>query len=178
MAYKEPDPVPETALDNLNPDLQAKDRMTRVESAIAMRVAGADYSEIAAVLEYGTVTAARQAVERGLASTVTEEDRKEMRTIANRRLERLLRAVMPKVVGQGENGSDEVLSGARTALAIVDRHIRLNGLDAPSTLAIYSPTDSEIKAFLTNYTQIATSHLPDEVDILEGEWTESDAPTD
>lgn len=171
MAYAEPDPVPEDALDRLNSDLDKKAPVNRTEAAIALRIAGAPYSEIAEVLGYADVAAARLAVERGLASTVTEEDRKEMRTIANRRLERLLRAVMPKVVSPG---GEEVLSGARTALAIVDRHIRLNGLDAPATVAVYSPTDSEIQEFIASHAQRMISGLPQEVDIIDADVVEED----
>ena len=60
MAYAEPDPVEESDLDNLNTDLDVKDRKSRVEAAVAMAVAGANYSEIADVLGYATPPLARR----------------------------------------------------------------------------------------------------------------------
>ena len=93
MAYAEPKPVPEKDLDNLNADLEETDKVTRVEAALALRIAGASYSEIADVLGYASVASARLAVERSLASTITEESREEKRRLIARRIERLTRAV-------------------------------------------------------------------------------------
>lgn len=171
MAYAEPDPVPETALERLNPDLDEKDRQTRMEAAIGMRVAGANYSEIAEVLEYATVDAARTAVERGLAATATEEDRQRQRELASRRLERLLRGLWKKATDEEH---PEHLSATRTALALVDRHIRLWGLDAPSEMVVYSPTAGEMEAWVASMVQRVKGSLPEEVDIIEGEVVDED----
>ena len=58
MAYAEPKPVPEKDLDKLNADLEETDKATRVEAALALRIAGASYSEIADVLGYASVSSA------------------------------------------------------------------------------------------------------------------------
>lgn len=166
MAYAEPDPVSEQGLQRLNPDLDGKDRKSRVEAAIALKVAGANFSDIAEVLGYSTVEQARTAVERGLAATATEEDRKLAREVANRRLDRLLRGLWKKATDEDD---PEHLAAARTALAIVDRSIRLNGSDAPSELIVYSPTAGEMEAWVASMVSKVKAGLPEEVDIIESE---------
>lgn len=166
MAYAEPEPPPLSEIERLNRDLDQPDRTNRVQSAIALRIAGANYSEIAETLGYSTVELARQAVERGLASTVTEEDRVEQRKIASRRLERLLRGIYVKATDEEH---PEQLSAARTALALIDRHIRLNGLDQPTEVAVYSPTERQMQDFLREQAAKMMAGLPRERDIIEGE---------
>lgn len=173
MAYAEPEGLDEKGLERLNPDLDEKDRKTRVEAAIALKVAGANYSEIAEALEYTSVDQARSAVERGLAATASEEDRSRQREIASRRLERLLRAIWAKAT---DETNPEQLSAARTALALVDRHIRLWGTDAPSEMVIYSPTAGEMEAWVARMAQQVRAGLPEEVDIIESEVISDTAP--
>jgi hypothetical protein len=166
MAYKEPEHLDERGLERLNPDLDVKDRRTRVEAAIALKVAGANYSEIADVLEYSSVEQARSAVERGLAATASEEDRKQQREIASRRLERVLRSLWSKATDEEH---PEHLSAARTALAYIDRHIRLWGTDAPSEMVVYSPAQGEIETWIASMVQHVRKGLPQEADILDAE---------
>lgn len=168
MAYAEPT-TPETALERPNPDLDEKDRASRVESAIALRVAGANYSEIATFLGYATPDAARSAVERGLASTVNDEDRSQMRQIANRRVERLLAAIDGKAT---DPKNPEQLSAVRTALALIDRHAKMNGYDAPTEVSIYSPSEKQIQEFLATQARRIVGALPQEVDIVDAEVIE------
>lgn len=172
MAYKEPDPVDEKGLERLNPDLDAPDRKSRVEAAIGLKVAGANYSDIAEVLNYSSVEQARSAVERGLAATASEDDRKVQREIASRRLERLLRAIWKKAT---DEDSPEQLSAARTALALVDRHIRLWGADAPTEMVIYSPAKGEMEAWIESMVKRVRQGLPEEADIVDADVVEDDA---
>jgi hypothetical protein len=166
MAYAEPEFLDEKGLERLNPDLDTKDRQTRVEAAIALKIAGANYSEIAEVLGYPNVATARSAVERGLASTADEEDRKQLRIVSGRRLERLLRAVWSKATDETH---PEQLAAMRTALALIDRHIRLWGQDAPSEMVVYSPTAGEMEAWIAEMVHRVREGLPEEIDIIDGE---------
>jgi len=166
MAYAEPEPVTEAQLETLNGDLETKDRATRQEAAVALRIAGATYADIARTLNYSSVTHARQAVERALASSVGEDDRDQMRFIEGRRLERLLRSLWHKATDE-EN--DEQLAAARTALAVIDRHAKLYGLDAPTVHAVYSPTATEMEQWLSGIAAQVREGQPDEYDIIAGE---------
>lgn len=172
MGYAEPEHVTEKGLDHLNPDLDRPDRNSRVEAAIALRVAGANYSEIAEVLGYANVDQARTAVERGIAATASEEDRKRQRELASRRLERVLRSLWSKATDESH---PEHLSAARTALAYIDRHIRLWGTDAPSEMVVYAPAAGEIEQWIAKMVQHVRAGQPQEVDIIEGEVVDPDA---
>jgi hypothetical protein len=166
MAYAEPDPVTEAELERLNPDLEEDDRATRQEAAVALRIAGATYAEIARTLGYSSVTRARQGVERALASAVGDDDRERMRFIEGRRLERLLRGLWKKATDEQD---EEQLAAARTALAVIDRHAKLYGLDAPTVHAVYSPTQTEMDQWLHGIAAQIRSSEPDEHDIIAGE---------
>lgn len=166
MAYAEPTEVTEKELESLNPDLEDKDRTSRQEAAVALRIAGATYSEIARTLGYSSVTRAREGVERALALSVGDDDRERMRFIEGRRLERLLRGLWHKAT---DEESDEQLAAARTALAVIDRHAKLYGLDAPTVHAIYSPTQTEMEQWLAGIAAQVREGQPEEYDIIAGE---------
>lgn len=165
----------EEEFEKSNKDLDLSDSATRMEAAIAMRVYGAPYSEIARVCGYANVAAARQAVERGLAATVGNEDKAQRRLLESRRIERMIRSVM----GRATNEKDEQHLGyVRTALALVDRHARLWGLDAPQEMILYNPSAGEIEAWLDTKRQLLQKDLPEEADIIEGHVIESDLGDD
>ena len=166
MAYAEPDDPGEQGLQALNDDLREDDRASRQEAAVALRIAGATYSDIARTLGYSSVTRARQAVEQALAASVGDDDRERMRFIEGRRLERLLRGLWHKATDE-EN--DEQLSAARTALAVIDRHAKLYGLDAPVVHAVYSPTQTEMEQWLSGIAAQVRQGQPEEYDIIQGE---------
>lgn len=175
MAHAEPDPVSEADLARLNHDLDANDdRSDRQKAAIAMRIAGANYSEIAEVLSYSSANLARVAVERGLARTAGPEDREQLRWLEARRLERILRGLWKKATMDEIDGerNEEHLPAARTALAVIDRHAKLYGLDAPTEMVVYNPTGGEIQAWVERLTSQVREAFPEEADIIEGELTE------
>lgn len=149
-----------------NHDLDAYDRPTRMEAAVALKVSGATYAQIAKTLDYANPTHARQAVERALAATVTVQEREHARYIAGRRIERLLLSVWDKATNPT---AEEHLSAVRTALALADRHIRLYGLDAPQQIEVYTPAGEELAAWVEAMASRERPALPAEVDIVEGE---------
>jgi hypothetical protein len=166
MAYAEPAEVTEKELDSLNGTLETKDRANRQEAAVALRIAGATYADIARTLGYTSTTHAREAVERALAQSVGDDDREKMRFIEGRRLERLLRGLWGKAT---DESNEEQLAAARTALAVIDRHAKLYGLDAPTVHAIYSPTQTEMEQWLAGIAAQVREGQPEEYDIIAGE---------
>ena len=151
--------------DDPNRDLEATDRTHRQEAAVAMRIAGAHYSEIARSLDYPNATSARTAVERALATSVGDNDKEKLRWIEARRLERLLRSLWTKAT----NDKDEShLAYARTALAVIDRHARLYGLDAPQEMVVYTPAAAEIEAWVGSMARQVHGEMPEEYDIING----------
>lgn len=114
----------------------------RDKSAVALRLAGAPYEAIATTLGYPSSGAARTAVETVLANSVNQaHDLPHLRELTSRRIERLLRSVWTKATDPED---PDHLAYARTALALVDRHSRLMGLDAPQRLEVSTP-DQETK---------------------------------
>ena len=132
--------------DALNQDLmKSDDRVTRQQSAVALRLSGVSYSDIARVLEYESPSHARQAVERALAATADQpEELKHARTLQVRRYERLLQSTMSKAVNP--EAVDHLAYNAR-AMAILDRLSKLQGLDAPTQVQ-FTPTDEYIQTYM------------------------------
>lgn len=178
MAHAEPPLITdERALARANADLEEPDRVSRQEAAVALRMEGAPYSEIATTLGYSSASQARQAVERSLAALANSpEDRDHLRFLEARRLERILRGIWRKATSETltdedghERPNEEHLAAARTALAVIDRHSRLYGLDAPQEMVIYNPTQIELQKWVEQVAANVRSAGPQEVDIISGE---------
>lgn len=125
-------------------------------AAVALRLAGASYTEIAEALAFADAKAARSAVENTLAATATEHSREQLRAEEAGRLERLLRGVWAKATNPDHV---EHLPAAKVALAIIDRHVRLHGLDAPAEVVVHSPTANEIDAWVAGMTATSIRDL-------------------
>jgi hypothetical protein len=158
--------IPEVAMVTANDDLDAPDRRTRQEAAVALRIAGANYSEIATTLGYMSSAKAREAVERALAASIDSDDRERLRTLEGKRLERLLRGLWRKAT---DDANPEHLSAVRTAVAVIDRHARLFGLDAPQQMVVYTPAGEEIAGWVAQMASQVRGELPAEHDIIEGQ---------
>lgn len=143
----------------------AKERETQTEMAVALRIRGASYTQIARIAEYSSPTHARSAVERALASTAeSPEERERMRVLVDKRLNRLLSAVMTKAL---DEDSPEQLAFNARALAIVDRQAKLWGLDAPTQVQI-TPSDQHIQDYINRVRQLANADSEAvEAEILE-----------
>ena len=130
-------------------------------AATGLRLAGASYGEIAEVLGFASEVEAREAVEADLALQGGDEDgRDRIRTMEGERILRLLRTVWGKATTPTD---PEHLSAVKTALSLIDRRIRLYGLDAPQEVMVYTPAASEIDAWVNE--MIAQQALP----VMEGE---------
>lgn len=134
-------------------------------AATALRLAGATYSEIAETLGYADDAEARLAVERDLAIVGSQDipGRDRLRSEEAARLERLLRGVWQKAVTPTD---PEHLSAVRTALAVVDRHARLLGLDMPIEMIVHNPTTVEIDAWVMGILEQSASGEVIEGDVI------------
>lgn len=120
----------------------------RANAAVALRLAGASFQEVADALEFVDARTARHAVEDALAASAGDAaDRDTLRREAVGRLERLLRGTWAKATTPDH---PEHIPAGKFALAVVDRIIRLQGLDAPSEVTIHTPTMREIDAWVAN----------------------------
>lgn len=126
-------------------------------AATALRLAGATYAEIAESLGLADAAEARGMVERDLATRSEDEgERAALRLEEAARIERLIRSVWGKAT---KTDDPEHLPAVRTALALVDRHARLLGLDMPTEVVVYTPTTTEIDAWVAEVVSIQSSVL-------------------
>jgi hypothetical protein len=131
------------------------------KAALILRLAGASYTEVAETVGYKDATAARNAVIQALAKTQPDEVQvNELRAVDSARLERLLRGVWQKATSPTD---PEHLQAAKLAMSLIDRHIRLHGLDAPQEVVVYNPAAAEIDAW------VARMVKNDATNVIEGE---------
>jgi hypothetical protein len=159
--------------ENLNADLNLKGEQ-KAEAALALILYGASWSKAARITGYSSAFRCRAAVERVLASSANSSlDRDHMRTITEKRLNKLLQSVMPKAIDPED--PDHLAYNAR-ALALVDRIGRLYGVDAPQQFQI-TATDERISEYVGRVRQLAGADMEAEEadianadpDIIEGE---------
>lgn len=156
---------------NPNADLekptQENETNQRAESALALRLSGASYTQIAKVIGYASAYNARSAVERVLANSAdSPEERDQMRVLTDRRMNRLLQSVMSKATNPKE--PDHLAYNAR-AMAIIDRQVKLWGVDAPLQVQV-SATDERINEYVANIAALAKADTDaEEADILDAD---------
>lgn len=100
----------------------------KTRRAIALKLAGASYNQIAIQLGYHDASGARKAVQRGMKSAL-HENASELKKIHYGRLEHMLMLLWPEV-----NQRD--LPAMSAALAVMDRMERLYGLNAAERLEV------------------------------------------
>lgn len=150
-----------------NADLVVAETDTKAESALALRIAGTSYTNIAKALGYASATRARLAVERVLAASAdSPEERDQQRVLNDKRLNRLLQSVMGKAVDPKD--PDHLAYNAR-ALAITDRIMRLWGVDAPAQVQI-TPTDEHLQQYVAHMMALARREPEaEEADIIDAD---------
>lgn len=166
--------------DNDDDAVEVRSKPVRsVRAAVAMKIAGASYVEIAQTLEYRTPAAARMAVEQGLASTIEDEDDlRAVRKMSSARLEALMKslapnALHPKIIdpldkdGRRMVANPDHLPYAREFLRVVDRHIRLHGADAPQLIGLVNPNAEQFEQVIGALVRGELGAPPEEGDIFE-----------
>lgn len=152
---------------------RAKDR--KANAALQMRIeANASWDEIAEGLGYPTPRAAMVAVERALEKEMkSEESKKHLRALASKRLDQLLGSVWTKATTPTH---PEHLQAADRAHKMLDRWIKLHGLDAPQEFIVNSPSQEELERWVATVVTASVPQLeePDifEDDVVEGEVVE------
>lgn len=110
----------------------------KTRRAMALKLAGASYSQIAQQLGYHDASGARKAVQRGMKSSL-QETAGELKRIHYGRLEHMLMLLWPEV-----NQRD--LPAMSAALAVMDRMERLYGLNAAEKIEVGNGTNTVILA--------------------------------
>lgn len=144
----------------------------KARSALHLYYNNASLDEICEVVGFASPAEASRAIDRAvkaeLASDPKAKDR--MRHIANRKLDQLLRSVSAKAANPKH---PEHLQAVTRAVAIIDRHIRLFGLDAPTEMIVHNPDAGEIEAWVVGVLNKGQPDLKD-ADIFDGEVVEGE----
>lgn len=139
-------------------------RNRKANAAVALKLSGATWGEIAEALGYPTARQALVATERALEKQLRDTDRETLRKITGARLDRLLLSVWPKAI---DPANPEHLIAVTKAREVIDRHAKLFGLDAPTEIVVHNPTQSELEAWVTQVARLRAPQV-EEYDILEG----------
>jgi DNA-binding CsgD family transcriptional regulator len=115
-------------------------------AALALRLAGASYMEVAEALGLSGIADARELIESTLANKVTAQDREHLRREEAARLDRLQRGVWTKALDQNH---PEHLAAVKVVLQISESRRRLLGLDAPTEISVHTPTQDEIERWVS-----------------------------
>lgn len=152
---------------------RARDR--KANAALQMRIAGASWEDIAEVIGYPTPRAALVSTERALERELkTEESQKHMRSMAGKRLDRLLRGVWPKAINDDH---PEHLMAVDRARLLIDRHAKLYGLDAPTEFVVTNPSQSELERWVSEVISVSSPGMQ-EADIFDADVLEDGNGTD
>lgn len=114
-------------------------------AAVALRLAGASFAEVAEALGIGNVVEARKMIESALANQVDIDGREHLRAEESARLDRLQRSVWTKATSADH---PEHLQAVKVVLQISESRRRLLGLDAPAEITIHTPTQDEIERWV------------------------------
>jgi hypothetical protein len=127
-------------------------------AALALRLAGAGYDEVADALGLPSAVIAREHVEVALEARAWDDvkGRDRLRTEQSARIERLLRSVWGKATNPDHV---EHLPAVKVARELIDRLIRLYGLDAPTEVVVHNPTAAEIDAWVATVITAGTADL-------------------
>jgi hypothetical protein len=155
-----------------NSELEFADRpySKKAMSALSLRAAGATLDDIVTIVGFASAKEAATAIDRALRDELRSDPkaRDKMRALANDRLERLLRSVWPKAL---KSDHPEHLAAVGKAKELIDRHIKLYGLDAPTEMVVHNPDSGEIEAWVTSVLAKSQQSLQeiDPLDYVEGE---------
>jgi hypothetical protein len=139
-------------------------------AAVQLRLHGTSYIDIAHTLGLRDARAALTLVTRELASQADEtaEDRDALRREASAQLDELLVGIMQKATNPFD---DEHIVAVRAAVTIIDRRIKLYGLDAPTEMIVHTPTQTELDQWVATMVQHTMPALA-EADVIDVESDE------
>lgn len=167
--------VPGTCEDNQRTNME-KARQRKADAVLEMRLEGYSWEECAEVLGYPDGRACQTAYEKALQYNLNHDPqmRTKMRDLAGRRLERLLRAVFDRATDADD--PDQLVAHQR-ALAVIDRHAKLYGLDSPTEHIVHTPTAQAIDAWVGQAIKMRHGEVEEDdifdVDVVEQHELES-----
>lgn len=147
-----------------------EDHPSRAAAAVALKIDGHGYTEIAKILDYSSAQVARNAIEKAIgAEAASPEQIDHVRWINARRLERLLNSVMPRAEDEYD---PRHLDYAKMAVTLIDKHLNLFGANAPQQMRVsIEPTRAVLEQWALDFARDAAGAI-EEADILDVEVIE------
>ena len=145
-------------------------RQQQKNAALALRLSGATLTDITTTLALNNTQEAKELITAALADEqhTNPQDKQNLRTEEETRILALLRNVWEKA---SDPEHPEHITATRTALALIDRHAKLLGLDAPTEVVVHNPTQSEIDTWVMTVLQEQTQQaLPN----IEANFTDTE----
>jgi hypothetical protein len=133
-------------------------------AALELRVSGASFHDIAVMLGLAGPRQAIDVIERELAEHLTEDDIDAQRVLATQQLDALLNKVWDKAT---DADCSEHLVAVNTARLLIDRKIKLLGLDRPTQIELFSPAQAEIERWVATVAAVSGPDV-EEADIIGG----------
>lgn len=154
--YKKP---PQEMIDNADRLEAGKELMPRIPAnrgaaALALRLDGAGFADIAKVLDLASPADARRMVDKALADIPTDMQNVErIRDMESRRIERILISLMKRATKPND---PDHLAYARTALAAIKQQTDLYGAAMPTKVDIsYNPSAQQLEQWVGQITAAA-----------------------
>jgi hypothetical protein len=141
-------------------------KMVKGKAAAVMAASGADFQEIAQVLNFRTPRIAELAVQRALADSLDSWDKATLKALITQRYETLWRGALARSQRRGYYARE---AAAATALKTLVEETKFLGLAAPSEHIVHSPAEREIRVFVEHLTSKQIAQLPEEIDVLDAE---------
>ena len=138
---------------------------TKGDAALALKIAGATWTQIKDTLGYPSEKAAQNAVMRAAAVNVSDQDRSSHRQMADMRYSRLLRAVWSMATSPDDA---QFLPAQRAARELIDRLVALHGAAAPQEFIVTTPSEAELRAWVAKVAGIEAPPVV-EYDIFDAE---------
>lgn len=149
-----------------------EDHPSRAAAAVALKIDGHGYTEIAQILDYTSAQVARRAIENAIgAEAASPEQIDHIRWINARRLERLLNSVLARAEDEDDARH---LEYAKMAVTLIDRHLKLYGADAPQQMRVsIEPSRAAIEQWALDFARQAAGAI-EEADIIDVEEVQQD----
>lgn len=148
-------------------------------AAVQLRVSGASFADIAMTLGLRNAKAALKAVTDELSEQgeKDEDKRERLRAETNMALDSMLQGLYDKA---HDPADPEHLPAIRTAVTLLDRRARLNGLDAATEVLVHTPTQTEMDQWVASIVQrsmptVQEADTDEMLGIIDVESVEADA---
>lgn len=142
-----------------------RSRVRSRKAALELKKLGADFDDIAKVLEFDSPGAARQAVEQAIIDAGEfSGDKENIRALMGLQLDQWHKSIAQKIIDQRNTQQLEYMA---MGLRLMERKARLFGVDAPTKIEMHAASNEEISELINAYRSRLALEVPEEGDPFE-----------